>query len=381
MKSLYIYVSCLVVCIGYGITFSHYAFLVSSTGVSGTWIGINAALPAAGWILGSILVPVLQLNLSLPIKRIAVGFLGLAGLGCCIPVLSDDFLSLCVTRLIFGGAIGVFFRCIEYILVANAPDDKRGRHLAFYGVCFLSGIVIGSSVQPALGNAVSTNAIAVIGLITIGCGIFVRSGVLDAKVHTPRLTKSALSLAPMVPIAFLGVGAYAVYEAVPAYLLQIYALRSGVDDAIAALTLSAAALGQLVLLFPILMLSDRMGRAKVLGACAVVAALLPFAIPYTLDESTIFLCLIALLGAAAGASYGLSLAMLGDRFEGQTLVLANALFGVIYASASVAGPLMHGVAMEFFAHGLMRSVSATFLILLLGMCLSVASSRSRGQRA
>lgn len=382
MKFPYIYFSCLVVCIGYGITFSHYAFLVSSTGVSGTWVGVNAALPAVGWILGSILVPFLQLNLALPIKRIAVGFLCLAGAGCCIPVFSDDYLGLSVTRFIFGGAIGVFFRCVEYILVANTPDDRRGKNLAIYGVCFLSGIIIGSSIQPALGNVVSTNAVAVFALIAVGCGIFARCRVHDVTLNTPKITKSALSLIPIVPIAFLGVGAYAFYESVPAYLLQVYALRNGVDDAIAAFTLSAAALGQLLFLFPILLLSDRLGRANVLGACAAVAVLLPFAITYTIDASTIFLCLIAVLGAAAGASYGLSLAMLGDRFDGQTLVLANALFGVIYASASVAGPLIHGASMEFLApHGLMRSVSAIFLFLILGMGISVAWVNFRGRHA
>ena len=76
--------------------------------------------------------------------------------------------------------------------------------------------------------------------------------------------------------------------------------------------------------------------------------------------------LIAILGATAGVSYGLSLAMLGDKFSGATLVVANAVFGVFYAIASILGPLLHGLFMEILGpQGLTWSITLIFSALIL----------------
>lgn len=380
MKFSPIFAACFLICTGYGITFSLFSFLVNATGVSGKWIGINAALPAIGWILGSLLVPYLQLKRQISIKKIALWFLVLAGVGCCIPLVSDGYLGISLTRLVFGGAIGVFLRCVEYILVANAPQDGRGRYLAMYGVTFLVGIIIGSSIQPALGTEISLNITIVLALMTLGGLIFAMAKVDDSAWTAPQLGFSALALVPALPVAFIGVVAYALYESVPAYLLQIFALRSGLDDTIAAYTLPAAALGNLILLFPLLLLSDKLGRQRILGICAAITVLVPFAIPNSVDAPALFLGLIAILGAAAGTSYALSLAMLGDHFKGQALVMANALFGVFYAIGSVVGPLFHGLAMEFQGpNGLMNSVSGIFLCLFLGIVFVAVSGQIRGR--
>ncbi len=98
------------ICTGYGITFALFAIMVDATGVSGKWIGINAALPAVGWIIGAFLVPMLQLRLNVSIKKIAISFLLLGISGLCIPFYSDEYLGLSLTRFVFGGAMGVLLK-------------------------------------------------------------------------------------------------------------------------------------------------------------------------------------------------------------------------------------------------------------------------------
>lgn len=375
-----IYLACLLVCFGYGVSFSLYSLLLDATDVSGAWIGVNAALPAIGWILGSLAVPVLQLRLKLHIKWIALSFLFVAGIGAVAMIFSNEYLGLSVARFLFGGALGVFLRCVEYILVANAPTEKRGRYLAIYAAAFLIGIAAGATIQPAIGGGTSGNLTAIIASLVVGGVTFSRTQIPDGVWDAPNLDVSVLSFVPMLPIAFMGVFAYSLYESVPAYFLQIFALKNGTGEAVAVSTLSAAALGNLFLLLPILAISDRLGRNTLLAFCATVAAIVPFSIMMTVGNHTLLLLLVAVLGAAAGASYALSLAMLGDRFGGQALVMANACFGVIYAAGSVVGPLLHGFAMEISdPAGLMHSVSGIFVSLILGITIAAASSQFRSK--
>lgn len=359
-----LYLACVIVCTGYGITFPLLASLVYDTGVSGTWVGINAALPALGWILGAMLVPVLQLKRTLSIKSIASGFLVLACIGILIPLASTSYAALCVTRFVFGGAIGVFLRCVEYALVAEAKDDKRGGVLGIYGAMFLTGMIIGSLVQPAIAGEIGLSVAVVLGLFCVGFVLFAR--VLPTDVVTTDHEPASLdwSVFGVFPIAFIGVLAYALFESVPAYFLQIHALESGNDEATAAYTLAAAALGTLVFMYPVLALSDKIGRVKTLLMTSILAIVVSVAVPSIVDLRNLYLAGIFVLGATAGLSYMMCLAMLGDKFSGASLILANALFGVVYAGGSVIGPLLHGGAIEIFGpDGVFYSVTFIFLCL------------------
>ena len=163
------------------------------------------------------------------------------------------------------------------------------------------------------------------------------------------------------PVTFLAILAYGMFEDVATYLMSVYAMRNSLGEDIAALTLTAVAVGNLVFPVPIGLLSDRMNRTVLLIICAAIAGILSLVIPFTLHSPTLFLLTLVIWGGFAGGVYITALAIVGDRYDGATLAVANASFGIVYALGALVGPLINGAALDTLdSHGLMVSAAAIF---------------------
>ena len=366
---LLIKIAVFVATVGYGITFPLLAIRLEDMGVSGKLIGLNGAMPALGWILGAVVFPALQARFG--IKRVLLAFLlvGVAALAALSQ--SADYISATALRFFFGGGVGVFFRGIEYLINAISADNVRGRNLGIYNVVFMAGIVIGSVLQPMLG----ADAASAFGP---PLGAFLIASIVIAalpRFQEPEAGTSAMPVSwraiAIAPAAFLAVLAYGLYEDIAVYLTSVYALRNGLGDAVAAYTLTAASLGNLFLPIPIAMLSDRVHRLIPLLGCAIIVVVASLLIPFTLATPAVFLFALFVWGGSAGALYSIALAIVGDTFKGRELVSANAVFGIIYASGSLIGPMLNGAALDTYnTHGLMLSSAGIFSVLILGIGLA-----------
>lgn len=366
------------VAIAYGISFPLLSIRLEATGVSGLLIGLNAAMPPLGWIVGAALLPLLQIGLGLPFKRLLQIVL-LLGMGALIALrFADGYASMTVLRFLFGGAMGVLFRLFEFWINEVSSDAQRARTLASYNIIFMVGLIVGSSLQPLIGSQGWQAFAPPLLAMTGGLALFqLWSGQPTATV-AKSVAPPVLGIVTAVPAALVVVLAYGVYEAAPTTLLQVYALREGLGEATAAHALTAAALGSLLLLYPVATLADRVGRAIPLAGCALVVVLASVAIPATLHLPSAFLASVAVMGGAATATYALALAMIGDRFSGESLVVANAAFGVVYAAGSVAGPLLDGMAMERFGNqGLLISIALVYAAATLVVVGRLAVQRER----
>lgn len=359
---------------GYGVTFPLLAIRLEQAGVAGWQLGLNAAAPALGWIVGSALMPRLQARFS--IKAVCAGFLALAVLGLAGLAVAEDFWAATGMRFVFGGAAGLFFRAVEYWINGVSLDHVRGRNLSIYNVVFMLGIVLGSALQPALG-AQGLLVYAFVAAALLASLAIVVAWPIE---QPPRVAASGFSIVALtaVPAAFLAILAYGLYESIPVYLTEVYALRNGHGNDVAAFTLTAAAIGNILFPIPIAVLSDRTSRLAPLVVCALTAALCSLVIPFAVKDTMLFLALIVVAAGAAGTIYSLALAMIGDRFEGAGLAVANAAFGMVYAAGSIAGPLFNGAAIDTLdSHGVMVSAAGIFLVLtvLIG---GLHVTRSRG---
>lgn len=379
VRSPVITAAAFLVAVGFGISLPLISMRLEATGVSGAWIGLNAAMPALGWITGSALLPLLQIRLGIPFKRLlqmflVIGLAALAGLR-----FADGYAEMTALRFLFGGAIGVFFRLIEFWINDVTHNEERGRNLGIYNILFMVALIIGSLLQPEFGTA-GWAAFAP-PLLAIGAGLVtmqIWSGE-PAPAIEQSIPPSALGIVLSVPVALLCVLAYGVYESAPTTLMPVYVIRNQLDSATAAHTLTAVALGNLVLQYPVAALSDRIGRTLPLLVCASTVALTSAMIPQALGNATLLLAVVALWGGAAGTTYSMALAMIGDRFHGGRLVVANAAFGIVYAVGSIVGPIVNGFAIDQMnTHGLMVLLAATFSalsVLILGALVMSASRR------
>lgn len=377
-RSLLFTTAAFLVALADGITFPLISARLEATGVSGEWIGLNATMPALGWIMGSIIVPQLQVRHGLPLKRVFQLFLAIAIAALWAMRFADTYAAMTALRLLLGGAMGVILRCIEYWITSVSDAGERGRNVAVYNVLFMIALIVGSLLQPVFGN----QGWSAFGppLMLACCGMLllqVWNGKPNAIVEIAR--PPSFAIARSMPITLLAVVVYGAYECAPTTMLQIYALKNGIDGTSAAYALAAAALGNIILQYPVAALSDRVGRCLPLLLCACLAAAAAASLPFMLTSAEAFLAACTVFGGAAGSVYSLALSMVGDRFDSSRLVVANAAFGIAYAVASILGPLANGFALNHVdSHGFVICQALAFGGLAIVVGLGLKSSSSQG---
>ena len=370
-----LYFSVVLCTIGYGISFPLLAINLETMGISGTLFGVNAAMPALGWIIGSIWFVKLQTRFG--IRPLLIGLLLVAALSMIAFSLTHEFWTWTALRFLFGGSLGLFFRGIEFCINDMSISTKRGRNIGIYSFFFMFGLAIGATLQPTLGTDKGfvfylVSAFLAATIIIISVGSFKPASNKGSK--TGKVNWRLILIVPVAPLAVL---TYGFYEDVPAYLLSVYSLRNGMPENIAALSLTATAIGNMIFPIPFGMLSDRLGRYPIMLACSVGTLALTACIPFTLENQNLFLGVIVVWAGFARSLYLLGLSLIGDHFEDTELASANITFGVFYAVGSLIGPLINGAALDTLqSHGLMVSVGAIFTLFIV-----VASSLLITRRA
>lgn len=361
----------LVLTIGYGISFPMLSISLDGMGVSGQLIGLNAAMPALGWLLGTPFLPKLQSRYGL--KLVLLTCLIIAAIALISFHVWREFWPWMFFRFLFGGSLGLFYRGVEFWINGTSENSVRGRNIGIYSVCFMFGIAVGSGIQPMIGTEGFLPYLIVLGFVIV-TGLVVGYQTYERLPEIGKATtvfSAAIVLAS--PIALLGVLAYGLFEDIPAYLMSVYALRNGLGEDIAAFTLTAVAIGNLIFPIPIGMISDRVSRILVLMVCAFAVMILSAVIPYVLNNSTIFLITLVVWGGFAGGVYCVALSIIGDRFKGKDLAIANASFGTIYAFGGIIGPIINGFAIDTLnSQGMMVSAGTIFgFFIILSMIIYI----------
>ncbi|WP_299427104.1 MFS transporter [uncultured Shimia sp.] len=339
-----VFFTVLLLTFGYGVSFPLLAILLEQSGVGAARIGLNAAMPALGWLLVTPFLP--QLHRWFSTKQLLLAFLGIALLGLTCLAYFTSFSLWLLGRFALGGGLGMVFRVLEYWLNATSPSQIRGRTIGLYAFCFLFGIATGSLMQPQFGTSGGLAFGAVALPLLLGGVVLAALPLAQLMASEPTSPVSLRLVSSVTPLAIAAVICYGLYEDVPAYLLSVYTLRIGLGADIAANTITAFALGNLLGSVPLGILSDKVGRLPVLSGCAAMGVASSLVMPCVMSYPIAYLMLIALWGACAGAFYVVGLAMVGDRFSGQALISANAVFGTVYAAAALLGPLINGTAMQ-----------------------------------
>ncbi|WP_439543381.1 MFS transporter [Hyphomicrobium sp.] len=369
-----------VAAVGYGISFPLLGYRLEQLAVPGWMLGVNSAMPALGWVAGSALMPLLQLRFRIPIGVLAFAFLLCAAIAVVGLSFAEDFWSMTLLRFFFGGGMGLFFRSVEYWVNALSQDSSRARNLSVNGIAFMAGLMIGSAAQSSLGAVGWIPSGAILGTIILSMFLLSHWPGLTLPAAAPPSLVLVIASVSALPAAYAAGLAYGLYESVPAYLNQVYALRNGLDASTAAFALTAAAVGNIVIPLPVAIMSDRIGRIGPLAACALISGAVSLSIPSTLASPTLFLLAVGVSAGTAGTTYGLGLAMIGDRYQGADLVTANAAFGLIYAIASICGPLINGPALDTLdTNGLFVSAALIFAMLLATLAALYVQDRRRGR--
>ncbi|NTW69901.1 MAG: MFS transporter [Chlorobiaceae bacterium] len=146
---------------------------------------------------------------------------------------------------------------------------------------------------------------------------------------------------PMFAIAMAGVSYFGVCA-----FITLYGMRNHLPLHESALLLSCFMMGALLLEAPLTWVSDFIDRRYVIVIAAFLSMICAVYLPIAIYVNYQAFILLFLWGGVTGAIYSTSLALIGDKYEGDELVSANAGYAIMEASGGTAGILLIGSAME-----------------------------------
>ncbi|NWL79417.1 MFS transporter [Pseudomonas taiwanensis] len=329
-----------------GVTMPLVSLRLESWGYDSFAIGVMAATPAVGVLLGAVIAGRLAarfgtttlMQLCLLVGAVSVGLLALVQV---YPV----WLLL---RLLIGVALTVVFILGESWINQLAVEEWRGRLVALYGTGYALSQLSGPLLLAAIGTGNDLGFWTGTGLLVGGSLLLLgRTGAPSVDAHSAS-GRGLWSFCARLPTIAWAVVLFAAFEAMMLTLLPIYGLRQGFTQEVALLMASVVVVGDAALQLPIGWLADRMSRLSLFRACGVTLLASSLAIPLLLHTPLIWPIWV-LFGASAGGLFTLALILIGERYRDDELVRANAHIAQLWGVGCLIGPLVTGAASQWIS--------------------------------
>ena len=269
-------------------------------------------------------------------------------------------------RLLLGATVDSLYVISETWLLQMAGARHRGKMIGLYGTLLAGGFAVGPFVLALAGSE---------GWLAFGIGIavmlVVAFGLLALRGRVPRWDHQGpaqvLAFIRLAPMMLLTIGVIALFDQAILSLLPVYLLGEGMSEALTAMALGVFVVGNVALQYPLGWLSDKLSRKLVAFVCLGCVLISCAALPASIGTLTLW-PLLFVLGSAGFGIYTMTLAELGDRFEGETLLAGNAAFALMWGVGGIIGPPVTGGIMDMVGgHGLPLTVFAAFILLVFAL--------------
>ncbi|MFK3907191.1 MFS transporter [Pseudomonas monteilii] len=347
-----------------GVSMPLVSLRLESWGYGAFAIGVMAAMPAVGVLLGASLASRLAgwigvpsaMRLCLWGSALSIGLLGLL----------PGYPLWLALRLLIGMCLTVVFVLGESWINQLVVERWRGRLVALYGSTYALSQLAGPLVLGLLGSQDDFGFWAATGLLMVAPLLLVgRSGAPVAEACSVTLG-DLRQFCGRQPVIAWAIALFAAFEAMILTLLPVYSLRQGFSPEVAMFMVSTVVIGDAVLQLPIGALADRLSRPALFSGCALVLLGSSLAIPLLLHTPAIW-PLWVVFGASAGGLFTLSLILIGERYRDNALVRANAHVAQLWGIGCLLGPLLAGAGGQWVsghALPLLMAAGAFGLVLL-----------------
>lgn len=256
-----------------------------------------------------------------------------------------------VLRLVIGIGDHALHFASQTWVTSFTPKEKLGRNIAIYGLSFGVGFAAGPLFVP-LVNVFEGLPFIVSGVLCM----LAWSLVFFLKNDFPDIIKGTSAEAGLLVrfkatiavawLAFLGPFGYGFLESSLNAIYPVYALRSGIDVTGVSVMLASFAIGGIISQLPLGMLSDRIGRRRVL-LITLGGGSLSFFVASMFEASVIAVILLLFLaGTFVGSIFSLGIAYMSDLTPKELLPTGNLLCGIFFSFGSLTGPLLGGLFLE-----------------------------------
>ncbi|SDU00502.1 MFS transporter [Geopseudomonas guangdongensis] len=357
-------VTCAVVLVGLamGVSLPLVSLRLDAWGYGAFAIGVMAAMPAFGVLLGARLTGPLaglcgtRRSLQLCLWLSALSVAGLA--------LWPSYPLWLLLRLLLGVSLTVVFVLGESWINQLVSDAWRGRLVALYGTGFAVSQLCGPLLLGVLGTTGDAGFWVASALLLLGPWLLAgREGAPQVAGHAGA-GQGLWRFCRGQPAIAWAVVLFAAFEAMVLTLLPIYLLREDFPQARVLQMTSAVVVGNALLQLPLGLLADRLPRAALFRGCALLLLASSLALPALLHSPLVW-PLLLVFGASAGGLYTLALILVGARYRDAALVRANAHIALLWGIGCLLGPLSTGAGSQWLSgHVLPWSMAAGALLLL-----------------
>lgn len=264
--------------------------------------------------------------------------------------LLDSIWMWFILRLIIGIGDNALNFSTQTWLTQTTPHHKLGKIIAFYGLFFSAGFMLGPKVSE-LVTIWEPLPFIVSGVLTMMAWplIFMLKGAEDAKPEDTGVQisifntfKNFKEVLKTSWVAFLFPMLYGVLEASLNSNFPVFAIRN--DFVLSEITwiLPAFSLGAILLQVPIGDLGDRVGRPKLINILLSLGAV-AFLLMEVFNGSFIMLLLLFILaGIFVGSMYSLGISYMADTTPKANLPAGNLMAGILFSLGSITGPVIGG---------------------------------------
>jgi MFS family permease len=346
------------------------AIMLEGAGVSSSWNGLNAAALYIGIILISPFI-------EKPVRKYGykpVIIIGLAVMAFSLILFPfwQAFWFWFVLRMVVGIADSLIHFSTQIWISTTSTPANRGRQLAIYGLAFGLGFGFGPMMTRLLEIndflpfilATSASMIAWLFMLFLKNEWPANDFETASQLNTLSRYKKVLKLAwfALLPGFFYGYLEASLHGSYP-----VYAMRMGLDmDFVTVFLLPGFVFGSLITQLPLGILSDKVGRDKVLIGLIVIGLMLFLCMPFAEEQMWLLFSLFAMAGMMLGSLYSLGITYLADLVPASLLPTGNVMTAVLFALGSMVGPVMGGFLIENVGEGaIYYSMSAMLVTMLI----------------
>ena len=258
----------------------------------------------------------------------------------------------------------------EFWVNSSAPPAKRGTILAIYAITLGLGFTIGPTLLAHVGSQGFTpfgTACILIALAAIP--IVIAWNLSPTFKDSDHVAFIRYIFA--VPSSTMAVLVYGAIQMGALTLITPFSLNLGYSEGEAAKFMSILALGNVLLLIPIGIISDFVtDRRYPLMGCAIIGLVGTLLIPWIAEVKWLLTLDLFILGGVSAGLYTIGLAQLGARLKGFELAAANSAFIFCYGIGMLVGPTAIGKAMDLFPPFGFSNTMATFFGLYIILVVS-----------
>jgi MFS family permease len=348
-------------------------FLLTAMGLSGYLIPIRAvaegwstftiSLIATGYAIAFTASCIITPRLVLKVGHVRVfgALTTIMAMSYLLHTLIVDPIVWVLTRAMAGFSIAGGYMIIESWLNEKVDNENRGALFSVYMVVSMSAVMVGQYIVP-LGDP-------------LGAGLFMVCTLICSMAVMPTLLSSAQSPQPLTQVKF---DVPALYRRSPAAVIgtllagviasawgglgPVYASQLGLSTAEGASMLAIAMIGGAIFQYPLGRASDRMDRRRVMIAAGLIGiAACTITVVFGVDNRIIFFAGMLFLGTVLFPIYSLNVAHANDHAQPDEFVEVSSGLMITYGVATMVGPVVTGVAMDWFGpHALFVVIAICF---------------------